>query len=77
MVKMFLVRGRINVSSRADIDGLANRVPALMEEADVEYRELYQQAIEFCNLGQKKKPPSLDKDRVALCKYVKQHMRAL
>ena len=40
MVKMFLVRGRINVSSRADIDGLANCVPALMEEADAEYREL-------------------------------------
>jgi hypothetical protein len=76
MVKMFLIRGRINVSSRADIDGLANRVPALMEEADTEYRELHEQAIDFCNLDQEK-PPSRDKDRVALCKYVKQNMRAL
>ena len=76
MVKMFLVRGRINVSSRADIDGLANRVPAVMEEANAEYRELHEQAIDFCNLDQQK-PPSLDKHRVMLCKYVKQHMRAL
>ncbi len=74
-MKMFLVRGRINVSSRADIGGLANRVPALMEEADAEYRELHEQAIDFCNLDQEKRP-SLDKG-VTLCKYVKQHMRAL
>lgn len=53
--------GRINVSSRADIDGLANRVPAVMEleEADAEYRKLHEQAIDFCNLDQGK-PPSLD-----------------
>ena len=50
MVKMFLVRNRINVSSRADIDGLTNHVPALMEVADAEYRELLEQAIGFCNL---------------------------
>jgi hypothetical protein len=50
MVKMFLVRNRINVSTRADIDGLTNHVPSLMKEADAEYRELLQQAIDFCNL---------------------------
>jgi hypothetical protein len=76
MVKMFLVRGRVNVSSRADIDQLANRVSTLMEEASAEYRALHAEAIDFCNLDQEK-PPSLDKDRVTLCKYVKQHMRAL
>ncbi len=75
MVKMFLVRNRINVSSRADIDGLTNRVPALMKAADAEYMELLEQAIDFCNLDIE--ASSLDKDRVALCKYVKQHMRAL
>ena len=76
MVKMFLVRGRINVSSRADIDGLAKCVPALMAAADAEYRVLYEEAIAFCNLDQGKLP-SLDKNRVTLCRYVKQHMRAL
>ena len=76
MVKMFLVRSRINVSSRADIDGLAKRVPALMAAADAEYRVLYEEAIAFCNLDQGKLP-SLDKNPVTLCRYVKQHMRAL
>ena len=42
MVKVFLVRDRINISTRADIGGLTNRASALMEEADA--------AIDFCNL---------------------------
>ena len=45
--------------------------PALMKEADAEYRELHAHAIEFCNLDQGTSS-SLDKDRVTLCKYVKQ-----
>jgi len=76
MMKMFLVRNRVNVSSRDDIDGLTNRVPSLMKGADIEYLELLQQAIDFCNLdiGKNSSP---DKNLVALCKYVKKNMRAL
>ena len=75
MVKMFLVRNRLNVSTRADISGLTSRVPALMEEANAEYEELLRQAIDFCNLDIGASSP--DKERVALCKYVKKNMRAL
>jgi len=76
MMKMFLVRNRVNVSSRTDIDGLTNRVPSLMKEADIEYLELLQQAIDFCNLDIDKNS-SPDRNLVALCKYVKKNMRAL
>jgi hypothetical protein len=75
MVKMFLVRKRINVSTRTDITELRNRVPALVKEANAEYRELLKQAIDFCNLDIG--ASSQDKEQVALCKYVKRHMRAL
>lgn len=76
MMKMFLVRKSLDISTRADIDGLTNRLPALKDVADAEYKALLQQAIDFCNLDTAK-PSSPDKERVALCRYVKQQMRAL
>ena len=50
MVKMFLIHNRVNISTRAEIGGLKDRVPNLMEEADAEYQQLLQHAINFCNL---------------------------
>jgi hypothetical protein len=87
MVKMFLARDTVNITTRADIDGLTNRVPVLMKNVDAEYQQLLQQAITFCNLDIPATPspakqavgapsPNSEK-RVKLCKYVKQNMRAL
>ena len=77
MVKLFLVRNRINISTRADIDGLTKRVPALMKEADAEYKVLLRQAIDFCNLDIGTSSEDHDIEQVALCKSVKKHMKAL
>jgi hypothetical protein len=74
MVKMFIVRKDLNIITGADVNGLTNRIPALMKIADTEYQKLLLQAIEFCNLDI---GSSSDKERVALCKYVKKNMRAL
>lgn len=75
MMKMFLIRNRLNISTRADIDGLRNSAP-LMGAVNADYKQLLQQAIDFCNLDLEASDPT-NKDRRDTCKYVKQQMRAL
>jgi hypothetical protein len=76
MIKMFLLRNRLGISTGDNINELANRLPALMRGADAEYKVLLQQAVDFCNLDIAE-VSSPDDNQVNFCKYVKQQMRAL